>query len=72
MRAWNAAEPVRQMSLESGDAMTSPLVMRVTVRIGTVEVSDEIPCEPGDDFGAVAAWMARKAAELIDHGFDLS
>ena len=69
---WRGAAPIER-AIMAGDENTGVSIMRVTEGLdsGPVALQERVPIKPDEDFGALAARLARIGGELIVTAFDL-
>jgi methionyl-tRNA formyltransferase len=69
---WRGAAPIER-AIMAGDEATGVSIMRLTEGLdsGPVALQERVPIEPDEDFGALAARLARIGGELIVTAFDL-
>jgi methionyl-tRNA formyltransferase len=70
---WRGAAPIER-AIEAGDAETGVSIMRPTMEMdaGPVCLQRSEPIRPGDDFGSLAARLARLGGELLVEALDTS
>lgn len=69
---WRGAAPIER-AIMAGDEETGVCVMRLTEGLdsGPVALRERTPIDPGEDFGSLAARLAKLGAELVLRALDL-
>jgi methionyl-tRNA formyltransferase len=69
---WRGAAPIER-AIMAGDERTGVALIRVTEELdaGPVALCEEIPIEPGDDYGSLSARLAELGGELAVRALEL-
>jgi methionyl-tRNA formyltransferase len=68
---WRGAAPIER-TIMAGDERTGVTIMRVTAGLdsGPVALQEELPVDPGDDYGSLSARLAVLGGELLVRSLD--